>query len=108
MIKLLPNRGTRCRRQRAAFNLNLKLGVLIDNGKGVQIWSGNDVLASFSSDCYDVVAAFKPGSGIRKVGFMFRANGDEGAEVSYDLTTHACIKLVTKNVGKMNLLCPYQ
>ena len=56
--------------------------------KDVSVGSGNDLLADFKGDCYEIVSRFTPAAGTKKVGFKVRtgANGEE-TSVIYDVET---------------------
>lgn len=54
---------------------------------GVEAAAGNTLLNDFSGDCYEIDAAFTPGTDTTKVGFELRKGSDETTMVMYDLKT---------------------
>ena len=96
------------------YNLNLKLGIAIEDGKyvltqnpidsyeslrgekvvelkGVEVGPDNDLLSGLKGDCYEIIATFKPGKDTKKVGFTVRSDGIRGTGVYYSLTTGSMI-----------------
>lgn len=54
---------------------------------GVEAAASNTLLNDFSGDCYEIDAAFTPGTDTTKVGFELRKGSDETTKVMYDLKT---------------------
>lgn len=96
------------------YNLNLKLGIAIEDDKyvltqnpidayeslrgekvvelkGVEVGPDNDLLSGLNGDCYEIIATFKPGKDTKKVEFMVRGDGVRGTGVYYSLTTGSMI-----------------
>ncbi|MCF0105425.1 MAG: GH32 C-terminal domain-containing protein, partial [Holdemanella sp.] len=89
------------------FNLNLKLGLINDNGtyvltqmpvdayntlKGQAVTLKDETIngkkkLDFTGDSYLIEATFKPEEGVTKVGFNVRVGQEEKTVVSYDLNT---------------------
>lgn len=93
------------------FNLNLKLGLISDDGiykltqtpieaysalrneaeavvlENVKISKNNTLLNDFSGDCYEIVSTFTPAKGTKQVGFRLRTGKNEETLVIYDLKT---------------------
>lgn len=96
------------------YNLNLKLGIAIEDGKyvltqnpidayeslrgekvvelkGVEVGPDNDLLSGLNGDCYEIIATFKPGEDTKKLGFTVRSDGIRGTGVYYSLSTGSMI-----------------
>ena len=90
------------------YNLILKLGVTLENGKyvltqspineyttlrnepvvnlqGQVIGTENEVLSGLNSDTYEVLAHIKLSADTTKVGFRLRENGDKYTQILYDV-----------------------
>lgn len=93
------------------FNLNLKLGLVSDNGryvliqkpieayknlrdtenamtfKDVEIAPNNNLLSGFKGDTYEIVSTFRPSEKTKKIGFNLRVGDGEVTKVIYNLET---------------------
>lgn len=91
------------------FNLNLKLGLIKQDGsyrltqtpiaayqslrqedkavlyKDVEVSEKNELLKDFSGDQYEIVSTFRPSETTKKVGFNLRVGDGEVTRVTYDL-----------------------